>query len=115
MLQSLVHALGVAWMALGVANHWFCVHVAPWLMGVAIPSLIAGISKSPSPSAAKWVNALKIAMRVIGFATHKDADGTFKLPFQEVLVALWSWLWGIVGANHSRASACGGQGVLRPF
>jgi hypothetical protein len=58
--------------------HWFLLNVAPWLIASAIPSLIAGLSKSPRYVG--LVSYLKVTMQVLGWAAHKDAEGTFKLP-----------------------------------
>jgi hypothetical protein len=43
------------------------------------------LSNSPSPKAAKAVRVLLGLAKVLGWATHKDADGTFKLPLQEIV------------------------------
>src|SRR5262245_36513476 len=58
-----------------MGSHWFEMAV---FMTTVLPSLITGLT--PYPKAQGIVSALRAALEVLSWLTHRDAPGTFKLP-----------------------------------
>lgn len=80
-MDKALHALAVAY----ALWQWFAADAAPYLIAVAIPSLIAGLSASPKTGGI--VAFLKSASRFLGVLTHADEPGTLKAPLG--LGAIW--------------------------
>lgn len=52
--------------------------VLPWVIFSLLPSVIAGLSLSPTTSG--WAARVKTFLHYLSLVTYKDQPGTFKLP-----------------------------------
>ncbi len=73
-MDKFTHALVVA----KSLYFWFCGQAAPYLVGVAIPSAIAALSKVPKSDG--FIAFLLKASRFLGVLTFSNEPGTVKAP-----------------------------------